>query len=487
MRKAERELLMENKDSNKTLIIVILAVAALCGCLITSCCAVTFFTVSMLDKNTISDIFSQHPQNLIPEESPESEDPSAQQPAADYPSDQDLEKEAESLGLTPEELEIIQVTEKTRGIQAEEKLAPVYRTEDELREYMIEELAEVTDEELADELGLYNLLGFAPKDFDLRQYYVDLYTEQIAGYYDPEENAMYLITDISPYENALTLSHEYTHYLQYNYPDFDETLNYDDDFCETNGETCLIISSLIEGDASLVENLVDVKDTILKDQETEPEDSEAASDIFDRSPKFFQDSLLFPYVYGFDFVTYHYLKNGFDGVNQLYTELPQSIEQVMHPEKYMEDAPIDVTLEPFRHLITKEFDTVREDVMNESDIMMLLGSGYDPDWQLTERQAASGADGWGGGSFLFARKDDKPLFFSKIVWDSADEAAEAEKAFRMYCDKRFGQQTADDSWTGTEDGSVYLIRQSDILYWMILPDNFESESLIDLIRNGSSL
>ena len=471
---------MEKNDTNKTILIVVIAIVALCGCMIVSCCAFSFYILSHIDREDISEFVNSAPINTGND--------TALSPADlnDPGSLAGNETELTVEGLTADELKIIQLTEETRGITAETKLAPVYKTTEELRQDMIDQLQEVTDEELADELALYNILGFAPEDFDLRQFYVDLYTEQIAGFYDPDENAMYLITDTDPRENALTLAHEYTHYLQYNYEPFDEVLNYDDDFCEKNGETCIVIDALVEGDASLTENLLDVEETVLKAPDNSSA-SEPSSSVFDNSPKFFQDSLLFPYLYGFDFVAYHYLKGGFDAVNDLFINLPESAEQIMHPEKYLTDSPVSVTLEPFRSMIIKDFEIVQEDVMNEADIMELLGSGYDADWQLSERQASAGAEGWGGGSYIFARSEGKPLFFTKVIWDSEDEAKEAETTFAMYSDKRFGNKADGSFWQAADGSSVYLIRQDDVLYWMILPDNFDAESFVETIRHGSAL
>lgn len=467
---------MEKNETNKTILIVVIAIIALCGCLTVSCCAVTFYTLSRVDKNKFSEIISS--AETVPALIPDFQD------EPDTPEPETAEEPIE--GLTADEQKIIQLTEETRGITAETKLAPVYKTADELRQDLIEQLEETTDEDLARELALYNILGFAPEDFDLRQFYVDLYTEQIAGFYDPDENAMYLITDIDPRENALTLAHEYTHYLQYNYEPFDKVLNYDDDFCEENGETCIIINSLIEGDASLTENLLDVEETVLQapDEQTA---TASSSSVFDNAPKYFQDSLLFPYLYGFDFVAYHYLKGGFDAVNDLFINLPESVEQIMHPEKYLKDSPVTVTLEPFRSMIVKDFEPVQEDVLNEADIMEILGGGYDADWQLSERQAAAGAEGWGGGSYIFARKDGKPLFFTKVIWDSEEDAKEAETTFRMYSEKRFGERAEDTFWQAEDGSVVYLIRQGDVLYWMILPDNFDADTLVETILHGSAL
>lgn len=466
---------MSEKD--KTILIVILAAVALCGCFVISCCAASFYMISHSDKNTI--------QSLIFDNESVSSNENIQD-SKQVNNDDRSASAADSSGLSVEEKLIIDETEKKRNLKASEILVPIYQTEDDLREYMINELDDVSDEELDEELRLYNILGFAPKGFDLRKFYVDLYSEQIAGFYDPEENQMYLVKDISPYENALTLAHEYTHYLQYNNPDFDETLHYDEDFCEDHGETCMIIDALVEGDATLTESLIDA-DTILKNYQEEYSPSEPSESIFDSAPKFFQDSLLFPYVYGFDFTAYHYMKGGFDAVNDLFINLPQSVEQIMHPEKYLKDAPINVTLEPFKSMITDKFDIIREDVLNEADVKMILFDGYKDDWQLSEQQSNIASEGWGGGSFIFAENEGKDLFFSKIVWDSEKDAEEAETALGLYCDRRFGALDQKNSWKGDDSSSVHLVRQGDILYWMILPDTFESDHFIDLLKNGSAL
>ena len=453
---------MSEKD--KTILIVVLAVVAVFGCFIISCCAATMLVVSHTGRDTFINVLNESINN-------------------------DTVAYVKNINgeLTEAEQLIIEATEKVRGLSAETKLAPVYQTEDELREYMIEQLDDVTDEEFEDELGLYKILGFAPDGFDLRQFYVDMYTEQIAGFYDPDENKMFLIEDDSDYNNAVTLAHEYTHYLQYNTPMFDKTLKHDDDFCEDNGEYCVIMDAIVEGDATLTESLTDVDSIIGMYWILSDDYYSSESSVFDNAPKFFQESLLFPYSAGYDFVSYHYLRGGFDKVNDLYLNFPQSVEQIMHPEKYLKDEPVTVTLEPFRSMIEDEFDIVMEDVMNESDIKMLLSCGYDESWQLSDRQAAAGADGWGGGQFIFAEEDDKPLFFAKIVWDTVDDAKEAESAFIQYSDKRFGKQIEANVWNGEDDAVVYLVRQDDVLYWMILPDNFESAPLLNILMHGSAL
>lgn len=382
--------------------------------------------------------------------------------------------------LSPNEQKIIETTEKVRGLSAGNRLSPIYQTEEELRHYLIEQLNNTSDEDLRIESALYIILGFIPKDFDLRQFYVDLYSEQIAGFYDSKTNEMHLIGDGSSYDNALTLAHEYTHFLQYNTKAFEPVLHHDEDFCTENVETCLIIDALIEGDATLTETLIN-PNSLLGERQNE---KKTTRDVFYAAPKYFQDTLLFPYKYGFDFVSYHYLKGGFSAVNDLYMNLPQSIEQIMHPEKYQKDLPIDVPLEPFRTIIETDFDIKRENVLNESDIRLILGSSFNEEWQLSERQAEIAAAGWGGGSYIYAEKDGKQLFFSKVLWDSVQDAEEAETIFELYSNKRYGEQTVDKVWADENGEEIYLIRQDDILYWMILPENIDRSVFIDMIQEN---
>ncbi len=409
-------------------------------------------------------------------------DPSAPSSSCKNPLDCIDEDENASDGdLSPEEAKIIDATEKLRGLSAENKFAPIYQTEDELRQYLIEQLKDSDDEDLKNELALYYILGFTPKDFDLRQFYVDMYTEQITGFYDQKTNQMHLIENESSYDNALTLAHEYTHFLQYNNPNFAQTLKHEDDYCINNPENCLVIDALIEGDATLTETLLNPQ-TILGNRQSSVKKS---GNVLYSAPKFFQDTLLFPYKYGFDFVSYHYLKGGFAAVNDLFMKPPESIEQIMHPEKYLSDAPSDVSVDSFRSLIVENgFDIKRETVLNESDIKLILGSGYKEEWQLSERQTEIAAAGWGGGSYIYAEKDGKQLFFSKVLWDNIQDAEEAETIFELYSNKRFREQTADKVWAGENGEVIYLIRQDNILYWMILPENIDRSAVIDMIQEN---
>ena len=157
---------MSEKD--KTIIIVILAFILMSGCLLASCCAGSLFFLSRSDRNMIMEFLNDS----------ETETENKKEEKASIDDNDDFFQNSEQeTGLSQAEKAIIEATEKTRGLSAETKFAPVYQTEDELREYMIKQLEDVSDEDMRNELELYNILGFAPGDFDLHQFYVDMYTE----------------------------------------------------------------------------------------------------------------------------------------------------------------------------------------------------------------------------------------------------------------------------------------------------------------------
>ena len=62
-----------------------------------------------------------------------------------------------------------------------------------------------------------------------------------------------------------------------------------------------------------------------------------------RRPAILRDTLTFPYTTGLAYISNIQSKGGWDAVNALFTNMPVSTEQILHPEKATE-APIAVTL-----------------------------------------------------------------------------------------------------------------------------------------------
>ena len=469
---------MEKKNNNKTIIIVVITVIVLIGCLCLSAGALgVYFLNHRIDKNNEELIY----ETAVPETSPED-----QTALPEVTPDNETDgTEINNTEITQKQQEIIKRAEKIRGLKAQGDFNITFLTKEELRDQLINDMyRDTTKQDFQDEHDILTLLGFIPAEMDLESFYLDFYTEQIAGYYDEDANVMYLIKGGSETDNSLTLAHEYTHFLQFDHFNPAETLNYNDEYCEKNQEYCFVLGSVFEGDATLTEMLLAAQpDLGLYDERMVEQDTS----VFDNAPQYFQNYLLFPYTYGFDFVSSVYRKGGFSAVNDLYSNPPLSAEQIMHPEKYSADQPVNVLFEPFQKNLDESCDLVYNNVLNEADLLWLLNSGYEKSWRISDKSAKNAAAGWGGGAFQFARCDGKPMFFGKTVWDTINDAKEFSQSLKDYNDKRWGKSKINGSWTGTDGEQIYVSVQDDKVFYMIAPAEFSPDSLIDLIETGQGL
>jgi hypothetical protein len=459
---------MEKRQKNKTIILIAIAVIVAASCLLFSCMAIMTLGYITFSSSNAPIEFQDELENveeIIPQDG--------------------TGIELNNHTITPAQQQVIETAERIRGISAKGPFNLTFKTQEQLREQLIDDFFEnTTEQDFLDEQDLMVLLGFIPEEMDLKSFYLDFYSEQIAGFYDTDENMMYLIDGGSESENSLTLAHEYTHFLQFDHFDFANKLNYSPEKCEENPEHCYVIDAVIEGDATLTEILLsaDPKLNLYEDAPAEYDTS-----VFDASPLYYQNYLLFPYTYGYQFVSEIYQEGGFEAVDQLYENPPQSIEQIMHPEKYLTDEPVEILFDPFKETIAKTCEPVFDNVLNEIDVQWLLGSGAQPEWRLSEQTARRATEGWGGGAFQFARCDGEPLFFAKHVWDTRKDADEFFSALEDYSNRRWQPGQAVNYWTSDKQEQIFIDKQNDIVYLMIAPETFNAQPLINLVTAGQGL
>src|SRR5690606_21489386 len=89
--------------------------------------------------------------------------------------------------------------------------------------------AQLTDEMPPEELegvhATYALLGLIPDTLDLRALLLDLYTEQIVGYYDPETKTLYAVEGVQREALRPVLAHELVHALQDQHANLDSLIS----------------------------------------------------------------------------------------------------------------------------------------------------------------------------------------------------------------------------------------------------------------------
>jgi hypothetical protein len=328
--------------------------------------------------------------------------------------------------------------------------------------------------------------GLLNADFDLYTFYLDLYSENIAGFYDNETKEMVVVqgSQFGGLER-LTYAHEYTHALQDQNYDIRDGLGYNEETCEGDSERCAALTALLEGDASLSEMNWFLNYATTQDRT----DIFTFSDSFesptlDSAPAFIAEDFLFPYEEGYNFVQYIYDQGGWQAVDQVYTNPPISTEQILHPERYPQDHPVPVDLPGLEPALGDGWEVLDQGVMGEWYIYLILAQGLDEKARLDEKEAAQSAEGWGGDAYqvYYNQEQDTTVMVLQTRWETNQDAQEFADSFQKYARDRFGRpverESAFNAWQeGLEYHRLYL--QSDTTTWILGPNQDTVEAVWD--------
>jgi hypothetical protein len=362
-------------------------------------------------------------------------------------------------------------------------------TRDVLREWLLEDFAEDIEEvNITQELFVF--LGLMGEGQNLYDILLDLYSEQIIGFYDYELDELYVISDVvepGPLEKV-TLAHEYTHALQDQHFDLGSLPSPED-----NSDLTMAGRSLIEGDARLLEGTYYW--SCLNDAEREVYAQQVAEldrEAFEAAPRIIQENLLFPYVSGVNFVYALWGAGGWDAVNQAYSDLPQSTEQILHPEKYYleRDEPQVITMPDLESALGAGWSLLDSDVLGELNIRVYLETFLGID----SEEAINAAEGWDGDRYLFLKDaEGRKLLVLSSVWDSQTEAEEFFQAYISFVENKSGGAWTlylDDvgrKWWETEELSLYLRQQGSEVLIVIAPDEAITRQVLTATYSPAAL
>ncbi|GAB4580450.1 MAG: hypothetical protein Fur0022_31910 [Anaerolineales bacterium] len=379
-------------------------------------------------------------------------------------------------------LEIEQQVIALRGLAPNGEFHRALFSPEQLRERVINDFVQdYTPEEAQQDALILSSFGLIEADFDFYTFYVDLLSEQVAGFYDNETKEMVVIqSETFAGNQRLTYAHEYTHALQDQTYDIKNGLGYDDAPCEEDSERCAAIQALLEGDASLTELQWFTEHSTAQDQQDIFEFYETyKSPIYDSAPAFMQEDFLFPYTQGYEFVNFLFEEGGFPAVDAAYLTPPVSTEQILHPDLYPNDTPIPVTLPDLLPTLGDGWTLLDQNVMGEWYTYLILAKGIDPAFQLDAETAASAAAGWGGDAYaVYQSPAGAPAHVLLTTWDTATDASEFAAAFEQYATARFGPPTSTLTWE--TDGIVTLfLLNGDQTLWVSAPDLPTAQALLN--------
>jgi len=337
-----------------------------------------------------------------------------------------------------ERAEIESAVASIRGLQPITSVVPSYLSMEEVRQRLESDLLEDygPDEARIEAISL-SAFDFVPADFDLHSFLLDLLTEQVAGFYDPETNEFVVRSDDEEFDSLeqIAHAHEFVHALQDQYFDL-EMLNDD----SLTSEEAFAIQAFVEGEATFVQMLFLQSDYFSFEELTQLMMEVVGSltadmDVLESAPPVLASELEFPYIAGLEFIQALYNEGGFEAVDNAWQTLPQSTEQIIHPERYFaRDEPETVSLVPVDDLVGDAWEKIDENSLGEFFLREYLTLHLDS--SLVNRAAT----GWGGDSYTVFYNDDTQdvLYIQRISWDTPSDNNEFQDAFTIFGDRRFG-------------------------------------------------
>jgi len=321
------------------------------------------------------------------------------------------------------------------------------RTKEEVRQFLEQRFtADMPDEELTGSERSYKRLGLLPDSLNLKSFMLALLTEQIVGYYDPSTKVLYIVQGASDEMVGITVSHELVHALQDQYLNLDSLQK-----VKRRNDRQVAAQAVVEGQATfeqlasmlgggtMVANLPGgwerVRGMI--------RDNSASMPIFSTAPTIIQETLLFPYLSGAEFI-----RNFKEKQEQKtpFDMMPVSTEQIMHPDRFFinRDPPTTVTLPAPTGRVIYEND------LGEFETRLFL---YE---HLKDRDAAyRGAAGWDGDRYVLFESGRGEGLAWVSVWDTSVDAAEFFDLMDTAILKRFGNVKPTQA---TQETRVYTAR-----------------------------
>jgi len=299
------------------------------------------------------------------------------------------------------------------GLELREPVRLEMRSREELVRYLESKLdEELPEEEARATVEAYALFGLVPNTLDLREVLLALYTEQVAGFYEPDSTALFVMDDQPEALLEGLLVHELVHAVQDQWVDLGALTD-----PKLGSDRATAAQAAIEGHATLVmlEYMAEQAQGTPVDLGALPNFAnllrsqlEGARDQFPAlaaAPPVIQESLLFPYLEGAGYV--HGLWAQGDRVAPFGEYLPKSTEQILGGTA--DDVPIELAMS------VSGADILHEDVLGRLELGVMLDQHLGPG-------SARFADGWGGDRYVLVEvgTGERGLIWYS-VWD--DEAA----------------------------------------------------------------
>jgi hypothetical protein len=331
----------------------------------------------------------------------------------------------------------IPAIEKSVGLKFKTPPKVASKSKEEVRAFLEKKFDEdLPALELAGAEQAYKLFGVIPDTLNLRKFMLRLLTEQVAGYYDPDTKVLYVVGTegtgpgaVTPEMITVTINHELVHALQDQYFPLDSLEKEHGD-----NDRASAVQAVIEGEAvyeqmsaMLGGNTVGMALPGGWDRVRQMiRDAQGTMPVFATAPMFIQETLLFPYLSGAEFVRHFKEKRP----GQLpFSPAPTSTKQILYPDRFLDS--LDV---PTRVLLPKPESG---SVVYENDLGAFETRLYLYQHLGDAGVAARGAAGWEGDRYEVVKTSAGAGITWVTVWDSPVDAARFRDLMEQTIDARF--------------------------------------------------
>jgi hypothetical protein len=359
--------------------------------------------------------------------------------------------------------DILQKISTRLGLPIKYTIKINFQDRNELKEYLIEKMhEEYPEDKLVAMEKSYAKLGLLPPDLSLEKLLIELYTEQVAGFYDPDSKKLVLIKGFDPVLQQAIMIHELAHALQDQHFDLEQLVNPK----INNDDLLLAHQAVIEGQATAVMIEVFSGQSIDQFPDLAPllnmslDMPMFAGSALVKAPEYIKKHLIFPYSGGTSFIQQYYATHKGYNSHQLFSKIPTSTEQLIHMDKYFDtiDVPVSITISGLNSVLKPTWRSLYSDVIGELDLFILLNS------YLSEEEAQKASEGWDGSRFYTFNhgENNGVLLIWLTTFDQEGDALEFFQSYKKVIEKKYKKEKLTDNqadkffqWQ-TEEGLVYL-------------------------------
>ncbi|MDS0261631.1 Hvo_1808 family surface protein [Haloarcula sp. S1CR25-12] len=290
----------------------------------------------------------------------------------------------------------------------------------------------------------------------------DTRDSSVLGYYSPSEDRIVVVSPSdTPVIDRGTLAHELVHALQ------DQQFGLDGS-PETQ-DTQLSRNGVVEGEANYVQRTYEQRCRNGWSCIERPDSDGGGGGSGGGQNSGVFTVIIQPYVSGPGFIDTVYDRGGWGAVDALHDDYPDSSEQVIHPERYPGETPVEVTVADRSNAEWERFD--RDPVGDTVGEASIFATMYHNDRTAADRYSfvSRPSEGWAGDTVVpYRNGDGGGGYVWESRWDSERDARQFANAYR-------------GALTGEHDarnprGNVYVV-----------PEDSEFADAFRIVRSGRTV